>query len=206
VEKHVPRYYGTGIPCGRITPAEAIVDAQMTIDEFIKRVQQSSQQKTLLHFTDTRNLPSIRKHGLLCTKRLREAKIEVPALGGNEWSLDADRASGMDAFVHLCFMRNHPMVYRAQSEGMIESVTYLEVRAEVLKLPGTQLCSDVANKSGVIPVPVADGLGGLDLEVIYRRTDWRDPAVNARLQAAHRCEILVPDEVPREFIGNLGRG
>ncbi len=36
--------------------------------------------------------------------------------------------------------------------------------------------------------------------MIYSRTDWRDPQVNARLKAAERLEILVPNAIPLEMI------
>jgi hypothetical protein len=44
----------------------------------------------------------------------------------------------------------------------------------------------------------------LDLEVIYTRTDWKDPKVQARLKAARLCEILVPGGIGPEMIRNLG--
>lgn len=58
----------------------------------------------------------------------------------------------------------------------------------------------VSNKSSVTPLPAADLIPKLDLEVIYSRTDWNDPAINERLKAAERCEILVPDCVPLKYI------
>jgi hypothetical protein len=39
----------------------------------------------------------------------------------------------------------------------------------------------------------------IDFEVLYTRTDWSDPAIYARRQAAERCEILVPDTVPFKY-------
>jgi len=43
----------------------------MEVDEFINTVIASSKQhKNFYHFTDWRNLPSIRQHGLLSTREL----------------------------------------------------------------------------------------------------------------------------------------
>ena len=70
------------------------------------------------HFTDTRNLPSIRAHGLLSMRELRQRGIVVTP-GGNDWSLDADQRSGMDGYVHLCFFKGHPMEWLATQDGRI---------------------------------------------------------------------------------------
>ncbi len=79
----------------------------MDLDDFLaQHVSTSPQQRHYLHFTDEANLASIRKHGLLSMRQLKQRGIEIPAPGGNQWSQDADAASGMDAYVHLCFVRS----------------------------------------------------------------------------------------------------
>src|SRR5260370_4560046 len=66
----------------------------------------------LYHFTDRQNLPLIQKLGGLYPPSQLEARgIQIPAPGGNQWSRDADKMSGMDRYVHLCFRPNHPMEY-----------------------------------------------------------------------------------------------
>ena len=58
----------------------------------------------------------------------------------------------------------------------------------------------VSNKSGIVPEAPDEVLENLDLEVIYRRTNWKDASVMERLKAAEKFEILVPDQVPLEYI------
>lgn len=178
----------------------------MTVDEFIAGVEQHTAQKAFFHFTDTRNLPSIRAHGLLSMQQLRSRRISVPAPGGNQWSFDTDVASGMDRYVHLSFLTDHPMAYHAVIGCRIIDVFYLRVRPEVLKTPGAMITCDVANKAGVVPGRPDEMLGKLDLEVMYTRTDWKDKAIQERLRAAHKCEILIPDQVPSRFLENIGNG
>ncbi|MBA3243069.1 MAG: DUF4433 domain-containing protein [Acidobacteria bacterium] len=80
----------------------------MTFDEFMKVVQaKGSHHSYFYHFTDTRNLASIAKYGLLSLRQLSDRGIKVAAPGGNEWSHDADRHKGLDDHVHLCFMDEH---------------------------------------------------------------------------------------------------
>lgn len=154
------------------------------------------------HFTDTKNLPSIRQHGLLSMRTLRASQIDTTC-GGNDWSLDADRRFGMDAYVHLCFFSEHPMEWLARQDGRIEQSRFLRIAPEVLRIPGVLITDGVSNKADMKPQPAEDMIGKLDLKVIYTRTDWKDPEVQERLKAARRCEVLVPDRVPVALIKNF---
>ena len=154
------------------------------------------------HFTDERNLGSIRAHGLLSMRELRNRGI-VPVAGGNQWSLDADLRAGMDRYVHLCFLRQHPMEWSARQDGRIERSRFLRVNPEVLMLPDVMITDQVSNKSGVVPKPANDMIPTLDFKVMYTRTDWKDPAIQERRQRAKLYEILVPARVPPDLITNL---
>lgn len=154
------------------------------------------------HFSDTRNLPSINQHGLLSMRALWQANIAARP-GGNDWSLDADRRSGMDAYVHMCFFSEHPMEWLARQDGRIENSKFLHIDPAVLRTPGVLITDGVANKSTANPQPAEQMIGKLDLKVIYTRTDWKDPQIQERLKAARLCEILIPKHVPRAMIKNL---
>jgi hypothetical protein len=104
----------------------------------------------LYYFTDRRNLPSIREHGDLYTMtKLKKRNIKVAAPGGNEWSQDADGIKGMDGYVHLCFLNNHPMEYLARQECRIGDTIVLQIHPDVLTWDGVLFTDDVANKAGV---------------------------------------------------------
>jgi len=162
----------------------------------MERLKRYLASKWLFHFTDPRNLASIEQHGLLSVQQLARQAIVPPAPGGNQWSHDADARIGMDGYVHLCFCDQHPMEYRARQDGRIGAATFLRVLPAVLDIPGVMFADDVANKVGVAIRPLAEADEVLDLEVIFKRTDWKDPAVQTRLQRARKYEILVPDHVP----------
>jgi hypothetical protein len=152
------------------------------------------------HFTDRRNLSSIRERGgLHSTAKLREIGIDTFHPGGNELSLDADRRFGMDRFVHLCFNTNHPLEYLARQDGRIQRTAWLYVNPAVLALKGVLFTPGVANRADMVAVPIFEAADMIDFEVLYTRTDWSDPAIYARRQAAERCEILVPDTVPFKY-------
>lgn len=174
-----------------------MTDTEMLADILAKRGD------TFFHFTDTRNLKLIKQYGLLSMHELRDKGI-VTTPGGNQWSLEADVRSGMDRFVHLCFLSEHPMEWRARQDGRVAASRFLRIDPSIIMVPGIVITDQVANKAGVKPRPAEAMLGELDLEVIYKRLDWKDSTVKSRREAAKLYEILVPNGIPVEKIRNLG--
>jgi hypothetical protein len=136
----------------------------------------------LYHFTDRRNLALIRElGGLYPMATLRTRGVEVPACGGNEWSQDADRMRAMDRYVHLCFRSSHPMEYVARQAGRIADTIFLQIHPEVLQWKGVLFTPDVSNKAGVRVYTIEEAKDLIDFEILYTRTNWKDPAIKARL-------------------------
>jgi hypothetical protein len=158
---------------------------------------------TLYHFTDRRNLPLIRKHGLYSFASLKKQRIEIPAPGGNEWSQEADANKGMDRYVHVCLRPNHPMEYLARRDGRIKDSIFLEIHPDVLQVEGVMFSAGVSNKAGIEIISIVEAYKLIDFEVLYRRTSWKDLEILRRLQQAEKCEILVPDHIPVALIRNL---
>jgi ssDNA thymidine ADP-ribosyltransferase, DarT len=172
----------------------------MTLEELVAVL--IKRNAFVYHFTDTRNLPSIRERGILSMAELRRGNVDnVP--GGNQWSLDADQLSGMDQYVHLCFFKDHPMAYVAKQEGRIENIRYLRIDPAVILDAGAQLTDRVSNKKGTIAQPARDMFTKIDWQVLYAKTDWKDPAIQARLRIAKVCELLIPKHIPVSLIRNL---
>lgn len=173
----------------------------MTVEELINFINASTQHKTLYHFTDEANFPSISQHGLLSKEQLRTQGLwPPPATGGNElsWQLDQDR--GIDPYVSLCMTRNHRMKFSAHQDGRLPNPRYLAIKPEVLQTPGTRIALGVANANNVEILPVAEAIDRLDVEVLYTRTNWNDPVINLRLRTAEKFEVLIPKAVPRDYI------
>ncbi len=156
----------------------------------------------LYHFTDTRNLESIKKLGGLYSRvALQELGVlDTIACGGNELSANADERLGMDHYVHLCFCDEHPMEYVARNDGRIIESKFLMISPKVLQIEGALFSPDVSNKSGIRPIPIEEAVDRIDFEVLYNRTDWANPDIQARRRAARKYEILVPDHVPCKLI------
>jgi len=153
------------------------------------------------HFTDRSNLKSIEKHnGLLSLGELERRRIEIPVPGGNEWSHDADKKKGLHGYVHLAFVDDHPMLYRAKQEGRIKYPIWLKIDASILLDKGVRFCSDTSNKTGVEILNPKRAKEEIDFEVLFTYMDWHDRKIKQRRIAAKRSEILVPSIVPIDKI------
>jgi hypothetical protein len=157
----------------------------------------------LFHFTDTRNIPSIKQHGLLSLRELKRRDIVVSAFGGNEWSHDEDERRGLDDFVHLCLRRSHPMEYKAKKDGRLLETKFMRISPSVLLEPGVMFTDQVANKAGCQPFDWEQAKEKLDWQVLLTRTDWKDAAIRERLQTASKYEVLVPRQVAVDHIGGI---
>jgi hypothetical protein len=167
------------------------------LEEFITKTLKG---RYLFHFTDGRNLPSIKKYGILSSATSEKEKVKVIARGGDAMSLNSAKRLGLDGYVSLSMTDNHPMSYVAERAKRIRDVTYLSIRPEILRVEGTKACLVVANTNGAEILGLEEALERMDLEVLYGWTDWKNPEVKARRQAVRKYEILVPDRVPLERI------
>lgn len=153
------------------------------------------------HFTDETNLSLIiREKGLLSYAELVRRCIEIPTPGGNQLSHNLDRHNHVDDYVHLSFLDDHPMLYRAKQENRITEPVWLKVEPTILLEEGVMFCSEVSNKTGATLIDGRTAANTIDFEVLFTRTDWSDPNIQARRQAALKSEILVPIRIPFERI------
>lgn len=168
----------------------------MNKEEFIQRFQ----PKCFYHFTDLRNIPSIRKYGLLSLVELAKQGIEGYYPGGNDWSHDADSFKGLDHFVHLCLHYRHPMEFIAREKGRINNTVFLPVSLDILGLDGVRFTEGVSNKTGVCLLHPEKAYSDLDFEVLYSNLDYGNSCIKKRLDIAVKYELLVPNHIPLEYL------
>lgn len=160
--------------------------------------------RNLFHFTDRRNVLSIRATGgLYSFALLKKMNIEIPAPGGNQWSHDADSYKGMDRFVHLCLRPTHAMEHAAKLDGRIATSVFLNIHTDVLRIEGVRFTAGVSNKADVETHSVDEAMKIIDFDMLYGGwKDWTNPEIQARLQQVEKYEILVPDHIPLRLILN----
>ena len=151
----------------------------------------------LYHFTSRENIESIKKNGGLyswaeCVRR----GIIVPKPGGSEDSHRIDRRKGLDEYVHLSFVKDHPMAYVAMGDRI--SYPYiLEIDVEVAWWEGT-LYSD--RNAASSEARIGSGLGNLrsiDFEVLGA---WKMFDLTEAQRPYYQAEVLVRDFIPMENI------
>lgn len=170
------------------------------VDQFIDFLTSPEINTPLYHFTDLRNLPSIRQHGLVSQVRARQNAIKIEHPGSDEIGHLADWTKGLDDYVPLCFSPENPLEYAARMAGRIEKSTFLQIRPVILREEGVRMTLDTANKPDVPLLEAGEALAQVDFDVLYAKRDRRDPAIQQRLAAARKCTILVPSCVPLTMI------
>lgn len=86
----------------------------------------------LYHFTDHRNLVSIRRLGLLSWHRLSDRGIvHIPA--SNDLSRQLDSRHGLEDYVRLCLTNYHPMATAAVAQGRVDQIAWLRVDHVVVR-------------------------------------------------------------------------
>ncbi len=100
------------------------------------------------HFTDSRNLDSIRERGLLSWEVLE--MLGIPHIAGS--SSDSrfyDARRNLRNYVRLCRDTSHPMAYRCQYDGRILRLIWLRIDSSVMDLSTTLYSNDNAVKNAV---------------------------------------------------------
>jgi len=159
------------------------------------------------HFTDRANLDLIKEHGLLSRKTLNDKGIKIPLLGGNDLSQELDDLKGLDAYVHLCFLDNHPMQFLAVQDKRIQNPIWFKIDSSVMLAPKVKFTSKVSNAAGVPILDHSEAVKEIDFEILFTFIDWRgNTEIHERRKAAEKSEILIPDIVPIDKILEFKNG
>jgi hypothetical protein len=153
----------------------------------------------LYHFTDTRNLDSIRQHGgLYSWRELERRGITIPFPGGDDISRNQDTSKGLQDYVRLSFARKQPMLTMAEADGRIDKAFHLEISPDVILFSKTKFANTNA-ASNMKCLNVGTRLSDLKL---INFSVFKDEYWNLDTKVAFQAEILVPKCVPKEFILN----
>jgi hypothetical protein len=163
-----------------------------------KQVLDENHVRYLYHFTDVRNIPSIKKHGgLLSWHYCHTHGITIPCQGGDYDSRELDKKYGLEDYVRLSFCDDHPMAYRLKQSG--SNIVVLRINVDVALLKDTQFSDmNAADKRHTHGKNLAH-LQMVDFDATrmhYLRRD--DP--NFKL---HQAEVMVKTFIPLKYIENI---
>lgn len=152
----------------------------------------------LYHFTDKRNILSIKRNGGLFSWHYCENNnINIPCQGGDYASRELDKKYGLQDYVRLSFCDDHPMAYRLQESG--SDIEILRIKIDVALLKGT-LFSDIN---------AADNLhthgGSLQdlMKVNFEATKRHYVSKDDKDFKPHQAEVMVKTFVPLKYIENI---
>ncbi|WP_438455818.1 DarT ssDNA thymidine ADP-ribosyltransferase family protein [Vreelandella venusta] len=153
------------------------------------------------HFTDVSNVEMIKAQGgLLSLAELNRRGIKDFKPGGNQWSHEADQRVGVDNYVHLSFVSQHPMEYVARRDERINETAWIKINPAIVYEHGVLFVNDVSNKAGVTPFGFVEVEDKIDLEVLYGGLNWRVQEIMDRRKIALKSEILIPNFIPLDKI------
>ncbi len=186
----------------RLSPPGASTEPLATLKEGwlgFREALERHRIEHLYHFTDSRNLPSIRERGgLFSWLQCRRRGINIAAPGGDYTSRRLDVRNGLEDYVRLSFNAAPPMMFRALREGRICDVEVLRVDPSVVYLAGTLFSDANANAAGATVGGDLQSLERVRFDVA-KRTD-RTSEYEKRYRQA---EVLVKGHLPISLIDNL---
>jgi hypothetical protein len=131
----------------------------------------------LYHFTDPRNLDSIREHGLLSWYQLLQRNITHYA-GSNEISRQLDKTRNLEDYVRLCLKKFHPMIFAAASRNS-GGITWVIVNDCVIARGGTLFSNDNATSNRAV-------INNNPFTALFSKSD--------------QAEILIKSHIPANLI------
>lgn len=156
----------------------------------------------LYHFTDVQNVPLIEEAGgLYCWQLLCSKGIIPPRPGGDDWSHRADMHKGIDNYVHLSFVPDHPMQYKAENEGRIGPCVVFRIKPQVIYWEGTLFSPDNAIKRGVHFGTTLEDFRRIRFKMLYGKPNFQNPAYHT----VRKSEVMVQDFIDKQFIKNFNK-
>lgn len=159
---------------------------------------------SLWHFTDQANLPLIADYGLLALTEIDEEQIDVPIYYSTEGSRATDRKRGLDEFVRLTFIPDHPMLFRAIEEQrcQFQGAAWVEVDSAIVRRPDVRYSLGVAFAAGVELLRDEAAARRIDFDALFhfKRMNWKESEVQERRQPARKCEILVRKRIQARYL------
>lgn len=132
----------------------------------IKQTLENFGITSIYHFTDKANLETIEKYGIQSLRNILIQDISVKHFGAEELSHILDERKGLDKYVHLSFVKDHPMYHIAKSRGNLIDPIWIEIDSSILYENNTIFCDKVANQNGATIFNISNVLNKIDFELL----------------------------------------
>lgn len=154
--------------------------------------------KALYHFTDSRNIPSIKTSGyILSQKEVIRNNLNVVYASSPD-SRARDASQGLSDFVRLSFVKSHPMMYSAMTAYGIKPKV-LEINPLVILLPDVLISDQNALTKGANIGTSATDLANVHFNLFASHYLSLNDTMS---KSYYQAEILVPKKIGNEMILN----
>ena len=165
-----------------------------------RKILQDNNISILYHFTDHSNLKSIKDNGGLyswfyCDRN----NIVIPMTGNSSLGRSLDIEFGLEDYVRLSFIKDHPMKHVAISEGRITKPYLLKVLPEVCYFENTRFSDMNAADRRHKNDDSLDFLSKLRFDLFEKK--YFNLSLIEKKQ--HQAEVLIKTWIPAEYITNL---
>jgi len=167
----------------------------MTIKETLEKYEINS----IYHFTDKANLKTIEKFGLQSLKNILKKNISVKHYGAEELSHMLDKRRGLDKYVHLSFIKDHPMYHVAKSRGNLKNPVWIELDSSILYEDTTLFCDKVANQNGAEIFKIKKIFKKIDFELLTYKGNLSSEEWRLRKEI-RKAEIMTLNSIPTNKI------
>ena len=158
--------------------------------------------KKLYHFTDRDNLESIIKNGgLYSWKDCEQNGITINKPGGGPLSRQLDTRSGLQNYVRVSFVTQHPMMYVAMDEGRISNPVILEINPELVYRSDTLYADRNATRNGANVGGTIDDFNKIHFQSLKARRHFD---LDESEQPFFQAEVLIKNFIPLQDITNIG--
>ena len=127
---------------------------------------------SIYHFTDKSNLSSIEKYGIQSLKNIITKNISVNRFGADTLSHNLDKYKGLDKYVHLSFIKDHPMYYVAKERGSIIEPVWIELDISVLFKTNTLFSDSIANRNNANIFKLDEIFNFIDFKTMLHSNDF----------------------------------
>jgi ribonucleotide monophosphatase NagD (HAD superfamily) len=160
---------------------------------------------SIYHFTDNANIQTIEKYGLQSLKNICDLDIDVKHFGAEELSHILDERRGLDKYVHLSFIKDHPMYHIAKSRGNLINPVWIELDSSILYENTTLFCDKVANQNGAKIFDIDSILENINFEILTDNRflsgeDWQ------KRKETRKAEIMALDSISTNKIKGITYG
>lgn len=160
---------------------------------------------SIYHFTDEANLKTIEKYGLQSLRNICNLEIPVKHFGAEELSHLLDERIGLDKYVHLSFVKDHPMYHVAKSRGNLINPVWIELDSSILYENTTLFCDKVANQNGAKIFDIENILENINFEILTDNRFLLGEEWQIRKEI-RKAEIIALDSISTDKIKGITYG